>query len=280
MTKNRFISSTIMIIIAGLAILSDWTFIVLLLALTVGGLYEFFYMIKKKGIPIYSYIGIFIGILLPASIYSRFELTRNWELLFIVLAFLLILLLQFARKENAHAIVGISTTMFGVFYVSWLLSFLIKIKFLLPGWEGVRLLAFILIVTKAGDIGALLIGSRYGKHPLLPRISPNKSIEGSIGSFSFSVIAAVLSRSFLPESVGFPFWQVALMGACFGGIGQLGDLSESLMKRDCGVKDSGKLMPGMGGVLDVIDSLLFSAPAFYLYMSAVLKTVEVVKFSF
>ena len=268
-----------MIVVAALAVLADWTFIIVLLALTIGGLYEFFYMIKKKGIPIYSYIGIFIGILIPASIYSRFELTRNWELLFIVLAFLLILLLQFARKENANAVVGISTTMFGVFYVSWLLSFLIKIKFLLPGWEGVQLLAFILIVTKAGDIGALLVGSRYGKHPLLPRISPNKSIEGATGSFSFSILAAILCRNFLPNSVDFPFWQVALMGACFGGIGQLGDLSESLMKRDCGVKDSGKLMPGMGGVLDVIDSLLFSAPAFYLYMSAVLKTVEV-KFSF
>ena len=183
MSKNRFISSTIMIIVAALAVIHAWTFIIILLALTIGGLYEFFYMIKKKGIPIYSYIGIFIGILIPASIYSRFELTRNWELLFIVLAFLLILLLQFARKENANAIVGISTTMFGVFYVSWLLSFLIKIRFLLPGREGVELLAFILIVTKAGDIGALLIGSRYGNHPLLPRISPNKSVEGSLGSF-------------------------------------------------------------------------------------------------
>ena len=267
-----------MIAIAALAVLTDWTFIIVLMALTIGGLYEFFYMIKKKGIPIYSYVGIFIGILIPASIYSRFELTRNWELLFIVLAFLLILLLQFARRDNTNAIVGISTTMFGVFYVSWLLSFLIKIKFLMPGIEGVKLLAFILIVTKCGDIGALLVGSRFGKHPLLPRISPNKSMEGAIGSFSFSVIVAVLCRNFLP--VDFPIWKVALMGACFGGIGQLGDLSESLMKRDCGVKDSGKLLPGMGGVLDVIDSLLFSAPAFYLYMSAVLKTAEVVKFSF
>lgn len=279
MSKNRFISSTIMIVVAALAVINDWTFIIVLLALSIGGLYEFFYMIKKKGIPIYSYIGIFIGILIPASIYSRFELTRNWELLFIVLAFLIILLLQFARKENANAIVGISTTMFGVFYVSWLLSFLIKIRFLLPAREGIELLAFILIVTKAGDIGALLIGSRYGKHPLLPRISPNKSVEGSMGSFLFSILAAVLCRHFLPDSVNFSIWHVAFMGAFFGGIGQLGDLSESLMKRDCGVKDSGKLLPGMGGVLDVIDSLLFSAPAFYLYMSAVLKTVEG-KFSF
>lgn len=263
-----------MILVTALAVLNDLAFIFVVLALIIGGLYEFFYMIKKKGIPIYSYVGIFIGILIPVSIYSRFELTRNWELLFIVLAFLLILLLQFARKDNTNAIVGISTTMFGVFYVSWLLSFLIKIRFLLPGWQGVELLAFILAVTKAGDIGALLIGSRFGKHPLLPRISPNKSVEGALGSFTFSVIVAILCRNFLPESIDFPAWQIALMGACFGGIGQLGDLSESLMKRDCGVKDSGKMMPGMGGVLDVIDSLLFSAPAFYLYMSAVLKTFE------
>jgi phosphatidate cytidylyltransferase len=267
-----------MILVTALAITADWAFIIVLMALTVGGLYEFFYMIKKKGIPIYSYVGIFIGVLIPASIYSRFELTRNWELLFIVLAFLLILLLQFARKDNTNAVVGISTTMFGVFYISWLLSFLIKIKFLLPGIQGVKLLAFILIITKCGDVGALLIGSRFGKHPLLPRISPNKSIEGSLGSFLFSIIAAVLCHNFLPLS--FPLWQVAFMGACFGGIGQLGDLSESLMKRDCGAKDSGKLLPGMGGVLDVVDSLLFSAPAFYLYMSAVLKTAEIVKFSF
>ena len=72
----------------------------------------------------------------------------------------------------------------------------------------------------------------------------------------------------------FPLWHVSLIGAFFGGIGQLGDLSESMIKRDCNVKDSGKLLPGMGGVLDVIDSLLFSAPAFYLYMSSTLDSIQ------
>lgn len=262
-----------MIAVTTLAVLNDWAFIVFVMVLTLGGLYEFFYMIKKKGIPIYSYFGIFIGSLIPISIYSRFELTRNWEFLFIVLAFLTVLLFQFARRDNANAIVGISTTMFGVFYVSWLFSFLIRIKLLLPGLAGVKLLAFILLVTKSGDIGALLVGSRLGRHPLLPRISPNKSVEGSLGSFFFSIMAALLGRSLLPPSLHFPLWQVAVMGAVFGGIGQLGDLSESLMKRDCNVKDSGKALPGMGGILDVIDSLLFSAPAFYLFMSSVLKTM-------
>jgi phosphatidate cytidylyltransferase len=119
-------------------------------------------------------------------------------------------------------------------------------------------------------MGALLVGSKFGKHPLLPRVSPNKTIEGCVGSLAFSVLAAVLTVSWLPASVDFSLLHVALMGAFFGGLGQLGDLSESLIKRDFNVKDSGKMLPGLGGVLDAIDSLLFSAPAFYFYMSSVL----------
>ena len=89
-----------MILLVTVAILNDWLFISVLLALTIGGLYEFFYLIKKKGIPIYSYTGIIIGIVIPISIFDRFELTKNWELLFIVLALLMIFLMQFARKDK------------------------------------------------------------------------------------------------------------------------------------------------------------------------------------
>ena len=262
-----------MILVIVLAILNSWTFIGVVLILTIGGLYEFFYLIKKKGIPIYSYTGIFIGVLIPISIFTQFELTKNWELLFFVLALLLIFMMQFARKDNTNAIIGISTTLFGVLYVSWFFSFLIKIRALLPGMDGVKLLAFILVVTKAGDIGALVVGSWLGKHPLLPRISPNKSVEGSLGSFAFSAITAILAASWIPVHLNFSLLYIALMGIFFGGIGQLGDLSESLIKRDCQVKDSGKFLPGLGGVLDIIDSLLFTAPTFYFYMSAVLRAV-------
>ncbi|HQO57327.1 MAG TPA: phosphatidate cytidylyltransferase [Candidatus Omnitrophota bacterium] len=268
---SRFYSSVLMIALISAVIMYDASFLLMVMLLTIGGLYEFFYMIKKKGIPIYSYFGIIIGLLIPISIYWRMELTRNLELLFIVLAFLSVIILQFARKDNTNAVVGLSTTMFGIFYVSWLFSFVIKVRFLVPGLEGVKLLVFILLVTKLGDIGALLVGSRYGKHPLLPRVSPKKSVEGCLGSFLFSIITAVVSQPLLPAAVQFSFWKIVLMGAFFGGIGQLGDLSESLMKRDCNVKDSGNLLPGMGGVLDMIDSLLFSAPAFYLFMSAALN---------
>lgn len=239
--------------------------------LIAGGLYEFFHLISKKDIPIYSYTGFFIGMLIPISIASRFELTRNWELLFIVCSFLLILFLQFSRKDNRNAILGLSTTAFGVLYVSWFFSFLIKIRFLLPGIEGLKLVAFIVAVTKIGDIGALMIGTTMGKNPLLPKVSPNKSIEGTLGGILCSACLAVLMKSFLPNLPQFTTLYVFILGSLLGCLGQLGDLSESLIKRDCGVKDSGKFLPGLGGVLDVIDSLLFSAPAFFLFMSAMLN---------
>ena len=269
MSWQRFMSAFFIIVVTLIALFFDITTIALVLALTLGGLYEFFHMIRRKGIPIYSYVGIFIGLMIPLSIFFRFEPTKNWELLFIVLAFLTILLMQFARKDNANAIVGISTTLFGVFYVSWLFSFLIKIRMLLPGADGARLLGYILLVTKLGDMGALFIGLWLGKHPLLPRISPNKSVEGAVGSLLFSVVTAVLCQGLLPAGI-FPLWHVAAMGAFFGAMGQLGDLSESLIKRDCQVKDSGNILPGMGGILDEIDSLLFTAPVFYFYMSVLL----------
>jgi phosphatidate cytidylyltransferase len=263
-----------MIALTGLAVINDLLFIVVVVLLTAGGLYEFFYMVRKKDVPIYSYTGILIGTLIPISIFTHFEPTKNWELLFIVIGFLLILFMQFARKDNRHAILGLSTTLFGVLYVAWFFSFLVKIRLMLPGIEGVKLLAFILLVTKSADIGALLIGSNLGKHPLLPKVSPNKSVEGTVGAVLVSACMALIFRPFLPPTLDLPTLQIFFMGAFFGGLGQLGDLSESLIKRDCGVKDSGKLLPGMGGVLDVIDSLLFSAPAFYLYMSSTLTTLR------
>lgn len=274
MSWSRFLSSLLMITITALAILNNILFISEVVILTAGGLYEFFYMVRKKDVPIYSYTGILIGILIPLSIFTHFEPTKNWELLFIVIGFLLILFMQFARRDNRHAILGLSTTLFGVLYVAWFFSFLVKIRLMLPGMEGVKLVGFILIVTKSADIGALLIGSSCGRHPLLPKVSPNKSLEGTVGAVLLSACMALVFRSFMPTALNLPLWQIFSIGAFFGGLGQLGDLSESLIKRDCGVKDSGKFLPGMGGVLDIIDSLLFSAPAFYLYMSSTLKTLQ------
>ena len=126
MNKMRFVSGTIATLVTAVAIWNQVFFIGLICFLTLGGLYEFFYLLKKKkDIPIYSYTGIFIGVLIPLSIYTHFEPTKNWELLFIVCALLLILMLQFNRADNRNAVVGLSTTLFGVLYVSWFFSFLV-----------------------------------------------------------------------------------------------------------------------------------------------------------
>ena len=107
-----------MIMVTLFAVLNQWVFITVLLALTIGGLYEFFYLIKKKGIPIYSYTGILFGVLIPLSIFFQIEPTKKWELLFIVLVLLLIFLLQMIRRDNNNAIVGISTTNSDLFFSS------------------------------------------------------------------------------------------------------------------------------------------------------------------
>ena len=275
MNRDRLFSSTVMILLSFFAIINDWVFIGVLLLLTVAGLYEFFYLVKKKGIPIYSYTGIAIGVIIPLSIFFRFQPTKGWELFFICLALIMIFIMQLARKDNSNAVVGISTTLFGILYVSWFFSFLIKIRFLLPGvpGAGMKLVGFLLLITKSGDMGALLIGTYFGKHPLLFRVSPKKTIEGCIGSFAASGLVAILAIGLFPPQLGFSFWQVGLVGMFFGGIGQIGDMSESLIKRDFNVKDSGKMLPALGGALDAIDSLLFSAPAFYFYMSHILTSV-------
>ena len=262
MFKQRLISTIIWAGVIFLTIKYQLVFAVCFLALALGGLYEFFGLIEKKGIPIYKYFGMILGVAIPLSVLFRFELTKGWELLFIVLALFTLFILQLKRQDSSQAVAGISTTLFGIIYVSWFFSFLVKVRYL-PGGEGY--LAALILITKSSDIGAYLVGSRVGRHKLLPRISPKKTVEGLVGGLLFGILTAMLCRPFL----GFSYLHLAVLGLAIALIAELGDLSESLIKRDCQVKDSGLLFPGLGGILDLIDSLLFTAPAFYFYMSNV-----------
>jgi len=131
--------------------------------------------------------------------------------------------------------------------------------------QGTALFAALLLMTKLGDIGAYIVGMTLGKTPLLPKISPKKTIEGAIGGLFFSILGAIVSKHWLGAS----YLHAVSLGLFLGVLGQLGDLSESLIKRDCGVKDSGTVLPGMGGFLDEMDSLLFTAPVFYFYLSLI-----------
>lgn len=264
MLIKRLVSSLILIFIVAISLRFELIFGLVASALVCIGLYEFFSLVEKKNIHIYKISGILMGTVIPISIFFRFELTKSWELLLIGFAIILLMLLQISREDISQAIVGISVTLFGILYVAWFFSFIIKIR-QMP--QGIYLVLFLLLVTKMGDIGAYIIGSLWGKRHLFPHISPKKTVEGAVGGLIFSIAAAFASRRLLP----FSYPNLLFLGLLLNILGQCGDLSESLIKRDCQVKDAGKLLGGLGGVLDVIDSLLFSSPVFYFYMSIVLK---------
>jgi phosphatidate cytidylyltransferase len=230
-------------------------------ALILIGLYEFFYMVEKKGVRLFKPLGLLVGGLIPVTIYYRFSIQEGWQFSFIVIALFTLFLLELTKKDTHQAILSLSATVFGVIYISWCFSFIIRVR-QMP--EGFALTAFLILVTKSSDVGAYLWGRKFGKTRLLKRVSPKKSLEGAIGGFFTSLAIGVIC-SFFVSSIQFleKFFLIIILAF----ISQLGDLFESLLKRDSQVKDSGKLLPGMGGILDVIDSLIFTAPTFYLYLT-------------
>ena len=266
---KRTVTGVLLAILAALVTFyfPNWVFSLLASAMICIGLIEFFSLVEKKGIFVYKYFGVIIGMLVPVIIYFQMgsEGYFTLEPFFIVIACLFIFVLQFIRRESSQALASIAVTLFGLLYIAWFFSFFIKLKFL-P--SGTLLVAFLILVTKMGDNGAYIIGSYFGRHNLIPRISPKKTVEGTIGGLLFSVLSAVASKAFLPH---FPYGHLIVLGVLLGILAQVGDLAESLLKRDCGVKDSGKNLSGFGGMLDLMDSLLFTAPIFYFYIVVLMK---------
>ncbi len=230
-------------------------------------LYEFYSLAGRKGVFVYRWFGIILGMCVPLIIFFQMgsEGYFTLEPFFIVLACLMVFVLQFIRRDSSQALASIAVTLFGLLYIAWFFSFFIKLK-LLP--DGTLLVAFLILVTKTGDIGAYLVGSYIGRRNLIPRISPHKTIEGTVGGLIFSLVSAIASKAYLPY---FPLGHLVVLGVLLGILGQVGDLAESLLKRDCGVKDSGANLSGFGGVLDLIDSLLFTAPIFYFYVKVLMR---------
>ena len=228
-------------------------------------LYEFFGLLKKAGVPVYRVFGVVLGVSIPLIVYAELGHTQSGEILFIVLGCLFLFLLQFFHKDNSQALVGIALTLFGILYISWVLSFVIKIRFM---EGGIYWIAYLVAVTKSADVGAYAVGTLFGRHSLVPHISPKKSVEGTLAGLATSVLVSVAMIQLLP--VKFSGLHAAVVGLLIGGVGQIGDLSESLMKRFCGAKDSGDLLPGMGGFLDTLDSILFTAPILYFHLKVML----------
>ena len=177
----------------------------------------------------------------------------------------------FTRTSLEQSLRNVALTVFGVLYLGLTLSTLSMTR-LLP--QGEWLIFFLLLVTWASDTGAYYIGTLYGRHPLAPRISPKKTVEGLVGGFFGAIIVAYAARWwFLPELSSLDCLMLATLLTITG---LWGDLAESAMKRSVGTKDSGGILPGHGGMLDRLDSLLFTAPVFYYYVTMVsrLRVIE------
>jgi phosphatidate cytidylyltransferase len=176
----------------------------------------------------------------------------------------------FTAEDMQKSLASVSATVSGVIYIALLLGFLIALRmtpddFTAPATPklAAKLLTMFFAMVMMTDTGAYYTGRSIGRHKLAPRVSPGKTIEGSIGGFISAALAGLASKYiFFPE---IPALHAVLLGAVVGVLGQIGDLAESLLKRGSQVKDSGSIFPGHGGMLDRVDSILFCAPLIYYY---------------
>jgi phosphatidate cytidylyltransferase len=263
MLYKRVISSLLFLPIFYLVTwrLSPEYFTALVLIAVAVGQYEFYRMARVRGINPNTVLGSMIGALIVLEFY-RPVLTNEGTVFFITGCMLLIMVSRlFSRRPAEGAMEDIASTILGVFYVSVLFAFQVWI---ITAIEGRRWILFLYFVIWASDIGAYAIGMPFGKHRLYEKISPKKSIEGLLGALAASSGVALLWRVLFMPSVG-P-GEAVMLGLILTVVGTLGDLTESLLKRASGVKDSGGIIPGHGGILDRMDSMLFAAPVLYYYL--------------
>ena len=253
---NRLLVSAILVAVSIYTIFyaPAWFFFLVIEGFVLLGVNEFLSLAEKKGIVINRVLGLFFGSLFPLSYYFPAE-----SLIFVT-ACLTLFVFNFHRKLREQALVSTAVTVFGLVYVAWFFSFLMKIRYLPNGAEWVF---YTISIVKLGDAAAYFFGKAFGRTKLAQHISPQKSIEGTAAGCLVTVLASVLSKNYLPHVDITHLW---VMGMAAGLLGALGDLAESLIKRDVGVKDSGNL-PGLGGILDVLDSLLLTIPFVYYYIT-------------
>lgn len=290
MLRHRIISG---IIAGGAALLGLfflpqlflWIFIVIWSAL---GQLEFYAMMDKAKIPVFRVVGIICGTLLISTTFHTLSADPEqamdnikWENLVMVASFIVIFIRLFPQKNNTRQIETVGGTLLGIFYIPFLLNFFVRLAFTwtgtdFTGWmnpTGRGLILFLLLTVKFTDIGAYTAGRLLGRHKACPRISPGKTWEGFVGGL---ITAATVGLLFYRLSGGafgtirFTLTDAIIMGILLGIAGIIGDLFESLLKRSAGVKDASGIAPGLGGILDMIDSLLFGAPVLYAYVALVL----------
>ncbi len=228
------------------------------------GLREFYLLMKAKGYEPFEALGYFCALAI-----SGYAWRQGVAVPLILTGSLLVIMARELWRRQPHRSLGhIAVTVFGIMYVGWLGSHLVMLRQLpasmgISSHVGAQLVFFTALVVWFTDTGAYLTGVAVGRHKLAPLISPNKTIEGAIGGLVAGTAAGILAShwfaGFLTPFAG------GLLGLVGAGVGQIGDLAESMIKRDVGLKDTAELIPGHGGILDRFDSLLFVAPVFYYF---------------
>jgi len=236
-------------------------------------LHEYYRLCKLKNYQPPVYLGIGSAIAYVIALSFSFHRIYLSGLPSLVLLFSFLLFFLFYFKRQASSLSNLAVTLFGFVYLVIPLSCILRINYFFPpeaSEDGRLWLAFVLITSKMTDVGGYIVGKCFGRTKLAPTISPKKTIEGSLGGAAAALTTSILFALAAPfgetaSSYTMTLWQSIWLGLLIGTLAQLGDLAESLLKRDAGVKDSSHL-PGLGGVLDIADSLVFTLPLMYLML--------------
>lgn len=246
---------------------------------------EYFRMLKGAGIRAFSCFGIALCIAYCVAIDQHFlkggsAIPQGFDTLAIFLAIAGAFTLQLFRPIlGKEPLISVATHVLGFIYVPFLFNFAARLVFIRPATAdghvtatGAYLLLWLLAVTKFSDMGAYLTGSAIGRHKMIPHVSPGKTWEGFGGALVFSQLAACGLYALFPNQLSIlGSWpHVIMLGLILSILAVIGDLAESIVKRSLGAKDSGKMLPGIGGGLDLIDSVCFTAPALYFYLQWIL----------
>lgn len=240
-----------------------WYYFALIAVVIVTGLAEYYRILSAKGLRPHRAVGIAAGALLSAALYLG---GGAWAALTLTASALAVMIAALIGGGRERALERIAATLFGVLYVSLLGSHMVLVRELpretgLDYEAGFPLVIALFTMTWCYDTGAYAAGRLFGRHKLFPSISPGKTVEGALGGVVLSVAGIFIALAIV--DIPFTPLEAVLLALVASVAGQTGDLAESMLKRDAGIKDSSRAIPGHGGILDRFDSLLFSAPVLY-----------------
>ncbi|MFW6132021.1 MAG: phosphatidate cytidylyltransferase [Candidatus Aminicenantaceae bacterium] len=257
--RKRIPTALILIVLVFCIIqfLSGLAFFLILQAIILVSLFEFYHISRKKNLSPKGILGAIISLTISFSFFfDDFSLTLALFACFVLISlYFLISTNRIEKLTNYHS--SLTVTFFGAIYLSLTLSFFYLIK----QEKGPFYIYFLLVVIIIGDTGAYLIGKFFGRHKMFPIASPKKTWEGSMGGILFATLIAFLAQKLILTDV--LLWKAVVCGVFIHGIAQISDPFESLFKRAVGVKDSSRILPGHGGILDRLDSYILATPFYY-----------------